>query len=477
LSDLPNVVLLVFDAMRKDVLGAYNGRGVTPNLNAFSQEATAFPDCISPSPWTIPSHISLFAGNYPSEHGVHETGERKAVDLLGMPAGVKGTMLAEVLKSKGYQTIGIPVNPMLTLRSGFSRGFESFKFPEGELATPEEMSLVRETFEQGRSRGEIVWKFLRRGQLGKLVRLYSVTRRIRRFRKESDFPRSKYGNLVVEKVRRARIEPPYFLFANFMEMHDPYVGYEMQAGNRGPFPTVGLADLYGYRALQEDVLREIRDGYYSNASRLDTHFGALVSVLKEKGAFDNTLWVLTSDHGQALKERGYYGHGTFLHDEILRVPLLVKRPYGKKLPPAEGYQSLTNVRSFVIESIEGGDAGPALDRESAIAESFGIQQSPPPNLDAHLAEKVEEVRRRVDRPLKAVYRGGFRLVVETSTLRVEEFSQGVRPVDAAAHPRELEAMMTELESVKEAPAAPAPSALTPSEESSISERLRELGYL
>lgn len=475
----PNVVLLVFDAMRRDVLGAYGGSALTPNLDAFAGESTVYPNCIAPSPWTIPSHVSLFSGKYPSEHGVHETREKKAVDLLGLPSGVKGEMLAETLRSKGYQTIGFPANPMLALRPGFDRGFDSFFSHRGYLAPPEDLALLRETFEKGKSKPSIVLDFLRRGEVGKLVRLLRVTRKIKKFRAESDYPRNKHGDLLVDAVRGAKLDPPFFLFANFMEMHDPYVDYELRASNRGPFPTVGTADLYGYKQIGEEDMGIIRRGYYSNATVLDRHFGALVSVLKEKGVYEDTIVVVTSDHGQALKERGYYGHGTFLHDEIARIPLLVKGAGGRKPKQAEGYQSLVGIPGFIRETVEGGDGGKALDCEVASAESFGVQQAPPGNLPPPLAEKVEGVMRKVDRPAKAAYMNGFRVLVDPSSWEVLEFSRGGREEPPAQHRGDVEAMVSELKRLEgSAPKLEAEGeVLSPEEERAVAERLRELGYL
>ena len=478
LQGAPNVVVLVFDAMRKDVLPVYGGRGATPNLDRFCADSTAYPDCIAPSPWTIPSHTSLFTGKYPSEHGVHETHDLKAQDLLGMQSAFRGEVLAETLKSKGYQTAGFPANPMLTLRPGFDRGFESFASHQGALASPEDMALLRSTFEEGKSKPALLWNLARRGELGKAVRLLRAARRINKFRARSGYPRSKYGDLLVSKVKETRLDPPFFLFANFMEMHDPYVGYELLSANRGPFPTVGAADLYGYKTIGESDMAEISRGYYSNASSLDSYFGGFVAALKDKGVFNDTVFVVTSDHGQALKERGYYGHGTFLHDEILRIPLIVRNRGGKKLATGSGYQSLVNIPRFLIDVVEGGDGAGAISSEAALAESFGTQQAPPAKAASILAGKIDEVRKKVDRPLAAAYMGGFRLVADPSTWDVEEFTRDGEPADRSEHRGELDAMVAELQKVRAAETkVEKPEALLPEEESAVAERLRELGYL
>ncbi len=174
LPQVPNVVLLVFDTMRRDTLGAYGGTAPTPNFDSFCKEATVYPNCFSPSPWTIPSHISLFSGKHPSEHGVHETRERKVIDQVGMPEGVKGEMLAESLKEMGYQTVGFPANPMLTAKPGFDRGFDSFPGNFRRVVSAEEAALVREAVGEGKSKPIIIWRLVRKGQFGKLLRLLGL---------------------------------------------------------------------------------------------------------------------------------------------------------------------------------------------------------------------------------------------------------------------------------------------------------------
>jgi arylsulfatase A-like enzyme len=478
LQGTPNVVVLVFDAMRRDVLPVYGGRSATPNIDRFCADSTAYPDCIAPSPWTIPSHASLFTGKYPSEHGIHETHDLKAQDLLGMQSSYRGEVLAETLNSKGYQTVGFPANPMLTLKPGFDRGFESFTSHRGALASPEDMAMLRSIFEEGKSKPAVLWSLARKRELGKAVDLLRTARRINKFRARSGYPRSKYGDLLVSKVKETELDPPFFLFANFMEMHDPYVGYELLPANRGPFPTVGAADLYGYKTISESDMAEIRRGYYSNASTLDAYFGGFVAALKDKGVFDDTVFIVTSDHGQALKERGYYGHGTFLHDEILRIPLIVRNRGGKKLATGGGYQTLVNIPRFVIDLVEGGDGAGAISSEIVLAESFGTQQGPPAGAASSLAGKIEEVRKRVDRPLAAAYMGGFRLVADPSAWEVEEFTRDGEPADRSEHRGEIDAMVAELRRVRAAETkVERPEALSLEEESAVAERLKELGYL
>ena len=70
--DQPNIIFIVLDTLRKDVLPMYGGNAYVPNLNEFAKDAVVFPNAIASSPWTVPSHTSFFTGKYAIEHGVHE---------------------------------------------------------------------------------------------------------------------------------------------------------------------------------------------------------------------------------------------------------------------------------------------------------------------------------------------------------------------------------------------------------------------
>ena len=243
----PSVVLVVFDAMRKDVLPIYGGDSHTPNLDAFSAQASVYKGGIAPAPWTIPSHASLFTGRFPGEHGVHESYEMGLPETLGLMNGVEGLTLSEELRKKGYQTIGLPANSTLSLRAGFDRGFDWFKASEKRLVSFEEFAVVQKTFEKGRGKAGAVLDLIFRGKFAELWNLYSIYRRMKKGRKLLDFPRSKGGNFLIETLSEIKLSPPFFLFINFMETHEPYSPFEQQRTNLGPFNSVHNADLYEYR--------------------------------------------------------------------------------------------------------------------------------------------------------------------------------------------------------------------------------------
>jgi len=474
----PPVILVVFDAMRKDVLPVYGGGSHTPNLDSFSAGASVYRGCVAPAPWTIPSHASIFTGRYPGEHGVHESHEMGLSETLGLMKDVAGFTLSEELKKKGYQTVGLPANATLTLREGFDRGFDSFKAYDRRLVSPEERAFMQETFEKGRGRAGTVLDLVSRGKFAELWRLYSIYRRMQKGRRIAGFPRSKGGNFLLERLSGIKLSSPFFLFVNFMETHEPYTAFEQKHANLGPFNSVHNADLYGYREIPGHVVGDLKRAYSGAVSQADEYFGRLMGLLKKNGLYEDSLIIATSDHGQEFKEHGFYGHGTFLHDEILDVPLIVKYPAGSKPTVESGYQNLCDVHSLVVKACDGEDAI-MRSTEETFSESFGVVHKPPTVNDPVLRAKLDVVRQRVDRPRKAVFRDGYKLVVDWTTKDVEEFSLKGEKVDQSQKRNLADSLLNDLFGFEKSAVHSTPQAapLSPDEEALVSGRLRDLGYL
>jgi len=475
----PPVVVVVFDAMRKDVLPAYGGKSRTPNLDSFCAEASVYKGCVAPAPWTIPSHASIFTGRFPSEHGVHESREMGLPETLGLMNNVEELTLAEELKKKGYQTVGLPANSTLTLRKGFDRGFDWFKAYNRRLVTLEELATMQQAFEKGRGKAGTVLDLLYRGQFAELRRLYSIYRRMRKGRKIANFPKSKGGNFLLETLSEIKLSPPFFLFVNFMETHEPYLPFEQKHSNLGPFNSVHNADLYEYRKIPVQVMGDLKQAYSAAVSQADEYFGRLIGMLKKDGLYRDSLIIATSDHGQEFKEHGFYTHGTFLHDEIIDVPLIVKYPGGRRPAVEDGCQNLCDVRSLVMKTADGDDAIVMRTTEETFSESFGVVHKPPAVSDPALKAKFEEVRQKVDRPRKAVFKGGYKLAVDWNTKEVEEFSLNGERIDPSSQRNLVDSLLNDLLVFEKTVIRSAPRAatMTADEEAMISERLRDLGYL
>jgi arylsulfatase A-like enzyme len=473
----PTVVLVVFDAMRKDVLPVYGGSSLTPNLDSFGAGASVYKGCVAPSPWTIPSHASMFTGRFPSEHGVHESYQMGLPETLGLMKDVDGLTLSEQLRKKGYQTLGLPANPTLTLREGFDRGFDLFEAYKRPV-TPEELALIHETFEKGKGKVGTVVDLVSRGKFGQLWRLYSIYRRMRKMGKMAGFPKSKGGNFLLDSLSKTKLDAPTFLFINFMETHEPYTSFERKHANLGPFNSVHNADLYEYREIPAQVMGDLKRAYSGTVSQADEYFGRLVAFLKKSGLYEDSLIIATADHGQEFKEHGFYTHGTFLHDEIVDVPLIIKYPKGRMPSVENGYQNLRDLYPLIMKTCDGEEAT-MTSADETFAEAFGVVHKPPAVTDPALKTKIDLVRQRVDRPRRAVFRDGYKLVVDWTTKEIEEFNLHGEKVDQSSQRNVADSLLNDLFGFEKGLVLSTPQAapLSPDEEAVVSERLRDLGYL
>jgi len=290
----PNVILVMVDTLRADRLGAYGYRAArTPRIDALAADGVRFAHTFSQASWTRPSVASILTGLYPSSHGaVHKA------DIL--PDRVE--TIAEALAAHGYYTVGFPNNINVSPGFNFGQGFAEYHYLAPDLFFHANESAAKLTLYNGL----------------RLVRERFLARRVD--------VRNYYqpGEVVTETIARwlgspAAQSQPFFVFAHFMDPHDPYFVHpydgEGYARVANPNPPPAVAEKYS--------------GLYDGEiTYLDEQIGRLVDELKRRGLYDNTLIVLTADHGEEFHEHGGWWHGTTLYDEQITVPLIMKPGQG-----------------------------------------------------------------------------------------------------------------------------------------------------
>jgi len=272
------VVFAVMDTVRADHLSVYGyPRPTTPALEALAETATLYTRAQAVAPWTLPSHASMFTGLYPFEHGAHTRGTPDEVEPAGALAESHAT-LAEELRDRGFRTGAFVANrAYLARRYGIHQGFDTYRV--------ERLPAAR------------------------------ITERALDWIDESP-------------------EQPSFLFLNYMDAHTPY-----SCAPRPEFPTPGGPPEARrvHEELTELVLAREQEApadriaahvaqYDTALANLDEALGALVRGLRERGLFEDTLLVITSDHGEYFGEQRLIGHGVDVYQGALRVPLIVKQP-------------------------------------------------------------------------------------------------------------------------------------------------------
>jgi choline-sulfatase len=272
-ADLPNVVIVSIDTLRADHCSVYGyRRETTPYLDLLSQEGALFEDAYAPMGQTSPSHSTLFTGDYPLKHGVIRNGRVLPEDR---------TTLAERLSELGYDTAAFVSAFPMERRFGLNQGFATFDdvFP-----------LAQQTIDLRSWEGEVL-------QHG--------------FDRRGDFTLVKAREWLAGK---AGASPPFFLFVHLFDPHTPYKpprrAVELVLGGE---PIVGK-------------LEATKAAYDGEIRFVDGIVGRILQQLKDIDAEENTIFIVTSDHGEGLMQRGYLLHGLTVHEEEVKVPLLVRWP-------------------------------------------------------------------------------------------------------------------------------------------------------
>jgi arylsulfatase A-like enzyme len=288
-SAAPDVVIIVLDTVRQDRLGVYGyPHNTSPNLDKWSEKAIVYDNARSVSSWTLPSHASLFTGQYPMTHGVHTAKPGSNVYFYALPDG--RPTLAGRLREAGYATAGLAANrAFLNRRWGLHQGFDLWVCDE--LATANGIAYVTA---------------------------------------------DRITDLAFEILEEPR-ERPIFLFLNYMDAHAPIIprsNYVREGVKitREQMPSskqgikYGRALMQGTASLPEAVKEAWSEGYDSELRFLDEHLGRLLEGLAAHGVDDEDYVVILSDHGEYLGEHNILGHNKDIYEEGIAIPLLVRGP-------------------------------------------------------------------------------------------------------------------------------------------------------
>ena len=299
----PNILILVADTLRADHVSAYGyPRPTTPRIDRLAAEGQMFLDAYSASSWTLPAHASLFTGRRVHEHHAGREGHPYLDRVF--------PTLAEVLGRAGYASAGFVANTFWCGRqTGLDRGFihyEDFYTKVGDA--------------------------LARTVLGRMM-AYEVLPRAGFV----DIPGRNSAADINDRVLRwidSLGDRPFFVFANYMDVHGPYIPPPSHEGRFGGTRldrrwgnAIELGALDETTSVPEPaVLRSWIDRYDESLSYLDEQVGRLLDELARRGVLDRTIVVFTADHGESFGEHNFIYHGHSLYQEQIRIPLIVRFP-------------------------------------------------------------------------------------------------------------------------------------------------------
>jgi arylsulfatase A-like enzyme len=292
----PNVLLIILDTVRAFNLSLYgHDRPTTPNLERWARHATVFDRAAAPSSWTLPSHSAMFTGRWQTELSV----------LFTRRLDNTWPTLAEALRDRGYATGGFVANLIYTTReSGLARGFA--RYSDFELtfgAFLRSATLTRKVVDRPRIR----W-FLNHWRPALWKPAHRVTG------EALDWIGGRGGR-------------PWFAFLNYMEAHDPETTpapFDTLFGP--PSRTLRWKDLTVQPVPPPEIRARMVRGYDGSIAFLDAHIGALLDTLEARGQLENTVVIVSSDHGEEFGEHGRIGHGITLYRTAVSVPLMVIAP-------------------------------------------------------------------------------------------------------------------------------------------------------
>jgi arylsulfatase A-like enzyme len=474
----PNIVLITLDTVRADHLSVYGyQRDTTPNLRKFAREATLYTRVTSSGDMTLSSHASLFTGLYPSRHGAHfVTGKDTnnqvflRINDLRIPLSSGAALdssiptLAEILSQKGYATIGVIANiAYLRHNYGLDRGFQYYSQSDPVLFLASGADLY----------------YVRDGICALLQQFSSPSEYERAYRRAGEINAEAF-----EKLKQAQSTGrPFFLFLNYMDAHEMYFPPH-------PFDTLypGKDDhLHTGQYLKEadevlalrrsyppeDRIRDISQ-YDGGIAYLDYEVGKLISRLKSMRLYDNTILVITSDHGQAFGERNLILHCSSVYQDQVHVPLLIHFPgqsdgrvVERRLGGVDLMPTLLDAAGFPVPS---GLDGRSFYRTGQGSETV-FSESYPDNYKVFL-------NRRFNRIERAIFDRRYKFISSTIGKR-ELYDLSIDPNEThnLYHPddnisRELEVELTEwIRSHTKA------AGRTVKPDQGLRERLKSLGYV
>ena len=321
-GEIRHVLMISLDTTRADHLGAYGDtRGLTPHLDSLAARSVRFDDAMSPAPTTLAAHTSILTGSYPQTHGVARNGFVVHPDNVTLP---------EILQAMGWRTGAVIGSFALESRFGLDQGFEVF-----------DENFTMGTHGEGSQRPADA----------------------RRLRDQNQRNARQVTDAALEQIDRVGDAASF----HFVHYFDPHVPYEAPAAfvqaHAAPGAGKGANDWDIERqvgALQAPILGKgvglaavIKQGlipkllegasgeagaadlalaslYATEVAYLDSQVGRLITGLDARGLLENTLVVLTGDHGETFWEHGdFWNHGLMLHQTTVHVPLMLAFPDGR----------------------------------------------------------------------------------------------------------------------------------------------------
>jgi len=305
--ELPSLVLVTADTLRRDHLGCYGyPRPTSPVVDALAEESLVFESVVTPMAVTLPSHMSIFTGLYPSAHGF--VSNRDGVDRPYVPEPGRETV-AIALRRAGYRTGAFVSAPPVGAYTGIDAGFDVYDDPGNVVRADGPTTAAALAWLEGVGEGPFfLW-----------VHLWSPH--------EPNEPPEPYASMFaggagVEAILDERGVDVDRLTTERVDAHvfSTFFGAPERVRR-----TARSRDAETERRATAEQLVDLVDRYDACVRIVDDQVARLIEALRAAGRWDRTVFVFTADHGQCLGDRGWLGHGPLFDANVL-VPLVVRFP-------------------------------------------------------------------------------------------------------------------------------------------------------
>lgn len=316
----PNVLLLILDTVRGislDFLSPGEGASEwdpvpTPALDGLARRSVVFTKAFAPSPWTLPSHASMFTGRWPNELS---GGREISANWMGT-LGPEYPTVAEVMARHGYSTGGFVGNLVFTsTETGLDRGFliyRDYTVSFGQILLSSAMGR--------RLSANGLWRWI--------------------FSYHDTVNRKHAGTVTDEFLswQDGLEDRPFFAFLNYFDAHEPFFPPDslkdaLPEGDRWDEFSHFVGLLTGATALRTEKWgmsgperAAHAAGYHQAIIDIDREIQRLLEELQKRDLLDNTILIVASDHGEQLGEHGLYNHNNSLYLPLLHVPLVIRDP-------------------------------------------------------------------------------------------------------------------------------------------------------
>lgn len=397
-TNRPNVILIVMDTVRADHLSLYGyPLDTSPNLKLLSKAATFYTQAIASSDMTLPTHASIFTGVYAKKHRAHLY---QAYFGLGRPLADKFTTLAEILSQNGYSTLGIVANHgYVSEPFGLAQGFQYFdqRSPIPFFRNP-------------------AFYYLRQ----------SVSKIASGFASPSYYDKAyrsaeEINNVTFSVLDEIRIsDKPFFLFINYMDAHWPYIPPtpfdHLSPGKDPEFRTehyIGLTVevMKLERKVTEKERNHLISQYDGGIAYLDSQIGNLISRLKQLNLFENSLLIITSDHGESFGRRNFLGHIVSVYQDQIHVPLIIKYPNTNQAATFQDLVSVVDLMPTVLDVLGYPTSG-NLHGSSLLKHSS--ESARPVIAESYQGSYLWNLHPRFHRIERAIFSGPYKFIVSTA---------------------------------------------------------------